>query len=269
MEIARFVKIPAVYSVTQYYDDNLLGMTAFDMIRFDPTTYVASNDAYAYAGTGAKAFYFEVDRPCTVYLEEQISGVWTNLETLAVTAITKFTGYKGNLTLTSATNSVRMRFAGDYAYTIRNRALFKNNYATDNDVPTYKAFVPYELPSDFMEFNKIMRWYDQRQYDAFTGDYRFTGKKTVEINWFQTGQFDIHYYKLPTEIDSTTLDTYEFEIDVNAQTLIPYYIAAHVVMYDKQNVYVAIKQEYDNKLANLSSAQVPYQEGAIQDVTGW
>ncbi|MDP4117664.1 MAG: hypothetical protein Q8873_00525 [Bacillota bacterium] len=262
-EIARFVKMPAVYSITQWPDENLLGITAFDMERYEPDKTVEKT------ATGAKAYYFEVDRPGTVYIEEEISGVWTVLKTITVTGITKFTGYKGNLTLTSAANSVRMRFTGSYPYTIRNRAFFKNNYSTDNDVPTYKPFIPYTLPDDFLEFNKIMQWYDQRQYEAFTGDYRFTGKKTIEINWFQSGQFDIHYYKLPATIDENTVDSYEFEVDENAQNLIPYYMAANVCTDQMQNIKIYLKQQYDNKLANLSSSQTPYQEGEIINVTNW
>lgn len=268
-EIARFIKISAVYSITQWPDMNLLSIYAFDMVRFDPTVYAASNDAYSYAGTGAKAYYFEVDRPCTVYLEEEVSGVWTNLTTVTVTGITKFTGYKGNLTPSSTSNSVRLRFAGSYPYTIRNKALFKNSYTTDNDVPTYKPFVPYTLPTDFMEFDKIMRWYDQRQYELFTGDYRYSGKKTIEINWFLDGQFDIHYFKLPATVDSLTDDSYEFEVDENAQSLIPYYIAAHVIMHEKQSVGIFLKQQYDTKLSNLSQSQMPYQSGEIVSTTNW
>lgn len=262
-EIARFIKIPAVYSITQWPDDNLLGLTAFDMERYEPGTDLIK------AGTGAKAYYFEVDRPATVHIEEEIAGVWTNLTTVTVTGITKFTAYKANITPSDSENSVRMRFTGTYPYTVRNRALFKYSYATDGDVPAYKPFVPYTLPTDFMEFDKIMRWYDQRQYELFTGDYRYTGKKTIEINWFINGQLDIHYFKLPATIDATTLDSYEFEIDQNAQNLIPYYIAAHLIMHEKQNIGVFLKQQYDNKLVNLSSLQTPYQEGEIVISNGW
>ncbi|NLE06030.1 MAG: hypothetical protein GX638_14690 [Crenarchaeota archaeon] len=266
MEIARFIKIPDVHSITQWPAYNLLGThLGFDMEHFEPGT-----DRY-YTASGAKSYYFEVDRPCTVYIEEETSGVWTILDTLVITDITQFTGYKGNITASDPTNAVRLRLTGSYPCTIRNRALFKNSYPTDDDVPIYKPFVPYELPDDYMEFDKIMRWYDQRQYQLFTGDYRFTGKKTVEINWFLDGQFDIHYFKLPTEIDKDTDDDYEFEIDVNAQTLIPYYIGGHVLIDQpsKQNVALFLKQQYDTKLANLSNSEKQYQTGEIVSIRGW
>ena len=262
-EIARFIKIPAVYSFTQWDDDNLLGINAFDMERYTPGATVEKT------ATGAKSYYFEVDRPCTVYIEEEILGVWTVIETISPTTITTFTAYKGNLTLTTDTDSVKIRCAGTYPYTIRNRALFANSYATDADVPDYKAFVAHVLPTDFMEFDKIMRWYDQRQYQLVTGDYRYTGKKTIELNFFLNGQFDVHYFKLPTTIDDATDDSYDFEVDDNAQNLIPYYMAAHLIMHEKQNIYVALKQEYDNKLVNLSTVQTPFQEGEITTVSGW
>ena len=264
MEIASHIKIPAVYSFTQYPIINLLGLHAgFDMEQYLPGT------EKIYAGGGAKAYYFEVDRPCTVYIEEEINSVWTELKKIIITDIVKFTGYKGNLTLTGENNCVRMRFTGDYPYVIRNRALFPYNFPSDNDVPTYKAYVAYELPDDYMEFEKVYRWHDQRQYGVMPEEYRLTGRKTIELNWFTNGQFDVHYFKLPEEIDATTSDDHELEIELRAQFLVPYYVAAMIVMDENQAVGTLLLNQYQNKLANLSNLYTINEVGEISDVKGW
>jgi hypothetical protein len=264
MEIARFIKIPAVYSITHYPPENLLGLHA----GFKIEQYLPGNDK-EYVGTGARSYSFEVDRPSTIYIEECVNGVWTQLNEIIATNISSFTVFKGNLTISDPNNPVRLRFTGSYPYLIRHRALFKYNYPSDEEVPTYKAFVPYELPDDYMEFDKILRWYDDRQYQPLTGDYRLTGKKTIEINWFLTGQFDIHYFKLPSVIDDNTSDDYEFEIDLQAQNLIPYYMAAHVGFDEKQTVSTFLQNQYENKLANLSNGSIQSQIGSIIDTKGW
>jgi hypothetical protein len=264
MEIARFIKIPAVHQITHYPPENLLGLHAgFGIEQYNPGM------DKSYVGTGAQSYYFEVDRPCTVYIEELRGGTWTELKEITITNISSFTGYKGNLTLTSTSNPVRLRFTGDYPYLIRHRALFKYNYPSDDAVPVYKAFIPYDLPSDFMEFDKIMRWFDDRQYQPMTSDFKFTGKKTIEINWFLNGQFDMHYFRLPAVIDDETPDTYEFEIDPQAQNLIPYYIAAHTGFDEKQTISTFLQNQYENKLANLSSGYEQSQTGTIIDTKGW
>lgn len=263
LEIAKYIKIPAVYSFTQYPVQNLLGRHAgFDMEQYTGTEKV-------YAACGAKSYYFEVDKPCTVYIEEEINGAWTELKRIDVTGINKFTGYKGNLSLSNDNNAVRMRFTGDYPFMIRHRALFPHNFPTDDEVPVYKSYVPYELPDDYMELDKVYRWYDQRQYQVIPGDYKLTGKKTIEINWFLTGQFDVHYFRLPTVIDDNTPDDYEFEVDLQAQHIIPYYVGALVIMDENQAIGSVLLQQYQNRLANLSGLTVISSVGEIADVKNW
>lgn len=259
MEIARFIKIPAVHSLTQYPIQNLLGMHA----GFDMEQYLPGIDK-TYSAIGAKSYYFEVDRPCTVYVE--VNGI--SVKQIDVADILKFTGYKGNID-SGDNDTVQLRFTGDYPYVIRNRALFQYKFQTDDDVPTYKAYVPYELPDDYMELDKIYRWYDQRQYTVLPGDYKLTGRKTVELNWFTNGQFDIHYFKLPTVIDASTDDSYEFEVEIQAQYLIPYYAAAIVVMDENQAIGTLLLNQYQNRLANLSGTYTANTIGEITDVKGW
>ncbi len=257
MEIAQYVKIPSVKSVTQNPIPNLINLlNEFDMAQYLP------DKPLSYEVVGAKSYSFEVDRPCTVYIKE--NGV--TLKQIDVIGINKFTNYKGNINSTGGT--IRMEFAGSYPYTTRFRALFKYAYATDADVPAYGSFVPYDMPTDYMEFDKIIRWYDQRQLQE-TSEYLKTEDKKVYINWFLTGQFDIHYFKRPTEITSATLDTYEYEIDPKAHHLIPYYIGAFACDESKSNVKSLLLGEYKTKLSNISNQSVTPVAQQIQNIYGW
>jgi hypothetical protein len=108
MEIATVRKIQASFSISQNPIINQIGLLqGFDEIQHldkDITTTVA---------VGSKSYYFEVDRQCTVYIEEQINNVWTILTTIVVpNTVTSFAAYKGLITPSSASNNVRIRFQG-------------------------------------------------------------------------------------------------------------------------------------------------------------
>ena len=242
MEIAQYVKIPAVMSVTQNPIKNLLGMhTGFDLeMHLD--------EDKVYSAVGANSYSFEVDRPCTVYIKRdgQI------FKTVEVTNINQFTNFKGNITPVNKTSLTQLVFSGPYPYSIRHRALYPYPFPTDADVPVYGSHVSYDMPDDYMEFDKILRWYDQRQLQE-TSDYKKTENKKILINWFLTGQFDIHYFKRPQIITAATPDSYEYEIDPKAHHLIPYYIAAYVCDEAKSNVKSMLLGEYRTKLQNISA----------------
>jgi hypothetical protein len=89
-----------------------------------------------------------------------------------------------------------------------------------------------------------MEWNDYKQ---------LRNGKTIAINWFLDGQFDIYYFKRPAEINDSTPDTYEFEIDKEAHVLIPYYVGGHVIMSERQDIGTALLNEYNKRLANLSA----------------
>lgn len=245
MEIARYIKISAVYSISQPQIPNLLGIHN----GWDIDLYLPDQGDKVYSAVGAKSFYVEVDRPCTILLKEGANI----LKQIDVSGITKFTAYKGNITPSSSTATVTMTITGNYPVQIKNRALFAYSFPTDDDVPTYQPYVPYDMPEDYMGFEKVMRAYDQRQLMEWNDYKQLKNGKTIAINWFLNGQFDIYYFKRPTAITDSTPDTYEFEIDEEAQVLIPYYMGGHVIMSERQDIGVALINEYNKRLANLSA----------------
>jgi hypothetical protein len=248
-EISTVKKINSSFTVTQNPVPNQLGVYAFDLIQHLNTDNVQS------VAVGAQSYYFEVDRPCTVYLEEQIASVWTILTTIVVPALTStFTAYKGNLTLTSVLNSVRIRFSGSYPYNIRNRALYAYLFPTDNDVQVFRPWVKYDLPADYMALNKVVNETDVRQYTNLT-DYKAEGRRTLLFNYFMNGSFRIEYFKYPADITPTSDDTATiFELDTEACELIPYYIAGHLILSEDVTRSVTLLNMYSTKLANLSSS---------------
>lgn len=275
-EVAKYVKIRKTHTITQNPITNLLGLhVGFDIVQHLPgtTTY--------YNASGAKSFYFEADRPCTWTFEESADNVtWTPLTgfydvngvntafngTIEVTGNTSYKAVKGLLTLTE--KYVRVSPSSSYVFNSRNRALFGYAFPSCADVPDYKPDIPYTMPSDFSELDRLTREDDQGQMTEWS-DYKKLEEKVYGLNWFSNGQFTFHYFAVPETIDDTTPNDYEFEVDETAQTLIPYYVAGTILMTAEENQTAAafLINRYDNKLSNLSNDRVSETPGATVTIT--
>lgn len=102
------------------------------------------------------------------------------------------------------------------------------------------------LPDDFMEErrlryfssnNSILRYYIQ--------------KDKIKIHKSCLGNFELEYYAIPEEITEDNQDDYEFELDMDAQMALPYYVASSVLMSDVSANYTAFEAKYNAKVEQL------------------
>lgn len=244
-ELSQVKKIHAVYHIAHNTIKPQQGLlTGFELKQHTPDADII--DTYP----GSKAYYFEVDNVADIYIEENVNGVWTPLATINNTTKGQFTAYKGLINASNPSNQIRLRFSGDYVYNIRNKALFAYTFPTADDVPVYRPYTRYDMPSDFMELQKVIQETDTRQYKEMIAFY-WEGKRTLVLNYYDIGSFDIHYYRYPTTIDSTTADTYEFEVDIEAQEAIPFYLAGHALLDENPTIAIQLLNEYQLRLSRL------------------
>jgi hypothetical protein len=279
LELCKIKKIPAKMTKSQNPISNLLGIYAMNEDQHFPGT------NKTYTSSGAQSFSIEVDRPCQLKFEEYESGAWQDISgtyitpggeetsfngTITIGGISAFTNYKGLLPLTTPTNSVRLTITATYPMKSRYRALFGYTFEDANAVPRYAAYVPYEFPADYMEFDKMTRAYDERQLNE-NSDYKGpfynadTKRYEILINWHLTGEFYIYYYKYPTVITNDTPDSYEFEVDIDAQSLIPWFIGGYAIYKENQSIGVQLLNQYYALLERLNTTDTA-QPGAV--VTG-
>lgn len=262
IEIAKVKKIHAKYSITQNPIANQLGdYEPFNIVQHLDTDLVDSQS------NGSRAYYFEVDNVATIYIEEEINGVWTVLNTISHITSDGFTAYRGLITASDIANDIRIRFSGNYPYNVRNRALYAYTFSSSSLVPSYTPYVSYTLPSDFMELNKIMYRGDNMVYDNYMA-YKWEGRRTLLIPYHHAGSFDVLYYRYPTAITSATADSVEYEVDVEAQPLIPMYVASKWVAEEKPTMSAILFNEYRLKLSELSDLDI-IGDTVISSVDGW
>ena len=67
------------------------------------------------------------------------------------------------------------------------------------------------------------------------------------------GLIRVEYSAYPVEINDTTLDTYEFEIDIEAQEAMPYKVAALCIYLENPGAYGTLMQQFQAIMLNLTN----------------
>jgi len=251
-QIATIKKIVRTKKISHAMPCNKLASPTY---QFDIVQNYGDDQIYKAEGP-ANAYYFEVDDVCQVVIEEETSeDVWDNLETFnnPLGNAGEFTAYKGLLSPTSQDNDIRIRFIGNTLYNHRNRALFGEKFSDVSRVPDYTSYVLYLVNAKFYQLNKVILKGQEFSHQAYvnTDDYYWEQKNIFAINWYSVGEYWIEYFKYPEDITSETAEDVEFEVDVDAQELIPFYAASMCVLNENNVVGDRLLNEFNVKLANL------------------
>lgn len=246
-------KIASSYIFTQYPPTNTISTTdsLFDVVPFlgDDITYSG--------GTEVKSYYFEADGSCTVYIEQSSdSSTWTILTTLTPSpTYGQMTAYYGLLSPTTD-YYVRYRFSGTTYYNIRNIAFYSLTYPLASNIPPYKDYRPYDLPSDFFKLKSVVlngQVQDSKKYVKST-DWEQEGSK-IYLPFDEKGEYRIYYWKYPTAINDSTLDSTYLEIDDEAVDAIVYGVAMDLVAIDENFTpsYNRLQLKYSEIMSRLSN----------------
>lgn len=211
----------------------------------------------------AKAYYFEVDGDCTVYVEDY-TGSWNTLETLAITPTESgFTAYKGIVTPTSGATKSRLRFSGTFYYRLVNTALYGVPFATDNDVPDYRPWIKKTMPDDFKSVNEIVHEEVERYSQAST--YKWEGMRDLYMNYYFKGNIRVVYRPIPLVVSALT-DTMQVD-DVTARKVLPYGLAAHLLLNENPSVAAYFNDRYE-EMKFIETKRPPAAFEQIEDVYG-
>lgn len=256
---AELIKAGGIYSTFEISNKpakNMLGLLAgSDYLEF------TGADLIKEANGSVKAYYFEVDAPSTVYIEDYANGVWNVLATITDTTATNFTPHKGVVTPTPGATKSRLRFSGTYRYVITNYAMFDTPFQADR-VPDFRPWIPKTMPPDFKSLDQIVEEYPQRQYSKSIS-YKWEGRNKLFINYYFEGNVRIVYRPIPDAIMNMT-DALQVD-DVTARTLMPYGLGMELFKEENEDIYNHFRKRYV-ELKALSEVKQPASEQAIIDV---
>ena len=263
-------KIAKVYEIAHHMPYNQIGRVEWN----EDQTH--DREDVTFEANGSQAYSFSVAGNATVHIEEEINGTWTNKTTITNTfsASVGFVTYKGLIPgIVDEANQIRLRFSGDYYYPFRWVALFSQKYATDEEVPAFQPYVPYAMPENFFDLDRIVYTYEERQYSEYANykyEQRDGNRKTILIEWYEVGEFQVHYWAYPTEltVDETNLqsnDSYELEIAEEAIPAAVSKVAALLMVDEDLNIhdilmndfYIAMNniEEFDNQKSGFQRVQ--------------
>lgn len=102
------------------------------------------------------------------------------------------------------------------------------------------------LPDDFMEEKRLRYFSSNNSILKY-----YIQKDKLKIHKTCLGNFELEYYAIPEEITEDNQDDYEFELDMDAQMALPYYVASSVLMSDVSANYTAFEAKYNAKVEQL------------------
>jgi len=244
--VAGIIKIPEVFQVTQYPVPNMLGLLrGFEIIQVLP------DNPKTYSFVGCQSAYFEMDNigTCTI----SVNG--TPVQTIDNTLKRQFTSYKVLIPAIS-TDTVTIEFLGLYPYNIRNTGFYEYTFPTTDDVPTYTAYVAYDMPDNFLEFDSVILKSDPRVYEAYVA-HKWENNRKIILNYYDKGSFDIHYFKYPETIEPNAPDDTVLDIEDKVFEVVCLQCATLATAADNPALSSWIRSIYIEKIQNITQLEQP------------
>lgn len=206
-----------------------------------------------------KSYYFEVNGPATVYIEDYTTS-WNTLATVTVpVTVSNYTAYSGSVTGTANATKSRIRFSGSYYYNYTNFALYSQNFYS---VPVYRPWVEKEMPSDFKSVDQIVKEYEYQRYER-DGIFKWEGKNKLFVSHGFKGSIRITYVPILTEITALT-DTLQLD-DTTCEQVLPYGLAALLLVHENPDIANYMSQRFD-ELKFIAQKKSPSAFHEIEDV---
>jgi hypothetical protein len=216
---------------------------------------IEKTDDLCFCAENVKSYYFEVDGNGAVYIEVQSenSEEWTVANVIEFATAGKFKAYKGFINLDGQfiSTAVRLRFTGQYKYSVKCVAMYEHLYSeNEKDIPAYEPYSRYDisvLANDFLSLASPPLIETNGEY--YTHNYNVENGRIILLPFDIKGIFKIIYNRLPKEIENTGAASQNQEVidlDEDLCALLPILIASYVWVDDepeKAQYYLALYRE--------------------------
>jgi len=208
----------------------------------------------------AKSTSFEVTYPGVIVLEQSSDGVtYSTIETITVLSSTEgFIEYKRLITPTLATNTIRLRFTGDFVYLFRNHVLYPYSFPSESDVPSHSPWRKVPTPTDFLDFNYAEIRKDARQFVPYSNMIKTPENELFFNNYEPACEILCHYWRKPTLLTFTdvaaTDDAMVIDLRDDAALIIAYNAAGTIQNSEESGRGNDYLKKYTEKRMNLISS---------------
>jgi hypothetical protein len=276
LQVNRIRPQTSVAVINHYPFPNLIRDTNFEPVRKD-------SDDICFEATGVKAYYFESDiskGAGNVLVEYLSNNGWQTVLDFAntgkLTEVRTLRAFRGlirdeNGNFFDESVSVRIRFTGDFAYTIRSVALYgKIHSLNEEDIPTYSEYTRYNLMGITADFSAFccppIR--DEGEYRFLSKDFHIEGRSTI---LFPRSHPDIYHvwYERKLKPITTVNNKDTVDLDEDLASIMPLLIASYVWLDDepaKASYYLSLYREQE---ALIRAEEKRLNPITIKNVNGW
>lgn len=209
-----------------------------------------------FEGVGAKAFYFEADGEGIVHIEvhDESADVWATVGFVEFGANRAFTAHKGTIKQDGnfVPGRVRIRFTGDYLYSVRCVALYRNLYSPrEEEIPAYEPYTRYDISTLVSDFLSLASppIKTESEYTLLNQGYDVEDDRVILLPQDAKGLYKIVYKRKPVALEYTdepSEDETVIDLDEELCALLPMLIAAYVWADDepeKAEYYLTLYRE--------------------------
>lgn len=221
-----------------------------------------TEDLYFYADN-VQAYYIEATGSGTMYIEDVAAG--NTLVTLNFDGGGAFKAYYGFIKdgTDFVKGQVRMRFTGDYAYTVKCVAMYEYVYSSNKeDIPAYEPYTRYDISALTTDFLSLATppILESEGLNYLNQGYGVENGRVILLPYDKKGVYKVTYKKKPKII--TKVDNGIIDLDDELCALLPMLIASYILLEDepeKAQYYSALYNEraIDIERRIYSAAPIP------------
>lgn len=231
-----------------------------------------------YEAENAKAYYFQADGIGEVVIEKYNSaGMWSRIGEVELTGTRRFKEYYGFIRdgKQFVSGPVRLRFTGDYLYSVKCVAMYQHVYSDDvADIPAYEAYTRYDMTSLAENFLTLSTppITDDEEYKRLSGDYDVEGGRVILLPYSVTGCFKVLYNRKPRELinkGSAQDDEDVIDLDEELCSLIPVLIASYIWLEDEPDRAQYYYSQYQARAGEILAKEKNLSPVQYRSCNGW
>lgn len=249
-----------------------------NMIKSSSFKPISRVNEMTFEAAGAKAYSFETDGTGILYVEryDEIEKKWLVLSMRTLES-SGFALYKDFIKDGDkfVTDLVRLRFAGEFVYSIRNVALYGHLYSNkQDDIPSFEAFTRYDMTKytdDFIGFAETPVFADGENLHL-NQDYDIESANILLLPYDKEGAYKVIYKRRPKEIKnigSAATDTAVIDLDEELSYALPNLVAAYIWAEDEPNLaeyYLSLYRERASEILASTKNAAPV---IYKSCNGW
>lgn len=223
---------------------------------------------------GGKSYYFECDGNGVAFIENVKDGAVTVLGEITLRSDNRvFRAYSGFFK-NAKDGLVRLRFTGDYTYSIKFAAIYDRIYSDRaEDIPAYEPYTRYDISKAVGDFLALASppITEDEEHRVLGKDYSVENGRVILLPYDKAGCYKVAYKHRPSPIsDEESADSNHDEIDLDPDLaeLMPLACAVYILAEDEPDLVNHYNEQYQARVSEIVSRTRDYDP--VQILTnGW